>query len=66
MIIIQNSLPRYIFMVFFYVKLFLNEKLSLLQIFGVIFIISGAILAESYKYIEEKISEIKSDNELSV
>ena len=46
--------------------LFLHEKLSLLQIFGVIFILSGAILAESSKYIKEKISETKSDNELSV
>ena len=34
MIIIQNSLPRYIFMVFFYVKLFLNEKFSIFYLLG--------------------------------
>ena len=38
MIIIQNSLPRYIFMVFFYVKLFLNEKFSIFYLLGLLII----------------------------
>lgn len=47
-------------------SLFLHEKLSFIQIVGVVFILGGAILAESYVYIKEKLSEGKDDNKLSV
>lgn len=51
----------------FFSAIFLNERLSFIQIIGAIFIIGGAIIAELSKYLKEKKfeSEIEDSTQLS-
>ena len=51
----------------FFSAIFLNERLSFIQIIGAIFIIGGAVIAELSKYLKEKKfeSEIEDSTQLS-